>query len=205
MMSRAGLKDASQSCGDIRHDSDGRAASDSFFTPPCAHLLSWTPANHYPLLALIASRLPIHSVVVEIGTMHGAAAFALRAGLDEACRQKGFLAVDCPSVVITYNIVDDAAHNAKDCGVTKDTWMQVRVFKEMSLGSLRVFYGLPAFVQNTENSCLFWRKCNFQESTSLTRGHPGRAWSGVCVGRFAANCWRGRRRSRQHGETLSTF
>ena len=29
-------------------------------------------------------------------------------------------------MVITYNVVDDAAHNAKDCGVSKDVWMQVR-------------------------------------------------------------------------------
>jgi hypothetical protein len=59
--------------------------------------------------------------------MHGAAAFALRAGLDEGCRRRGFAAVDCPSVVITYNVVDDAGHNARDCGVSKDTWMQVGV------------------------------------------------------------------------------
>jgi hypothetical protein len=124
MLSRAGLKGAAQACIGSSVSRHG-AASDALLELSCAHALAWSPANHYPLLALIASRMPISSVVVEIGTMHGAAAFALRAGLDEACRLKGFAAIDCPSVVVTYNVVDDSAHNAKDCGVSKDAWMQV--------------------------------------------------------------------------------
>jgi hypothetical protein len=87
MLSRAGLKDTSSAC--YSHD----AAPDAIdATHACAHHLSWSPVNHYPLLALLAARMPISSVVIEIGTMHGAAAFALRAGLDEGCRQKVSLA-----------------------------------------------------------------------------------------------------------------
>jgi hypothetical protein len=129
MTSRAGLKSDMQSCSSRNLSSDDEASA-ALQARSCAHLLSWSPSNHYPLLALIASRLPISSVVVEIGTMHGAAAFALRAGLDEACKQKGFSPIDCPSTVVTYNVVDDSAHNAKDCGVSKETWMQVSAQRE---------------------------------------------------------------------------
>ena len=138
MLSRTGLKDTTRACDHRRqpiHDSE----SDTSSVHACAQLLSWSPVNHYPLLAFLASRLPISSVVVEIGTMHGAAAFALRAGLDEGCRQKGFSAIDCPSVVITYNVVDDSAHNAKDCGMSKDVWMQVKCLSVLVL--LFICYG----------------------------------------------------------------
>ncbi len=140
LLSRAGLTDPTRTCGSLVARSQD-FASDAASMHACAHLLSWSPVNHYPLLALLASRLPLSAVVVEIGTMHGAAAFALRAGLDEGCRLKGFSAIDCPSVVITYNVVDDSAHNAKDCGTSKDAWMQVKIgskaFKFINASPLR--------------------------------------------------------------------
>jgi hypothetical protein len=121
-LSRAGLQHSERACALLSGTAIGSGALDAL---SCARLLAWSPANHYPLLALLATRLPIFSIVVEIGTMHGAAAFALRAGLDEGCRRKGFLPIDCPSSVITYNVVDDSAHNARDCGMHKDAWLQV--------------------------------------------------------------------------------
>jgi hypothetical protein len=172
MLSRAGLKDVTRAC-DHRLQSNPDSETDTSSLHACAHLLSWSPVNHYPLLALLASRLPISSVVVEIGTMHGAAAFALRAGLDEGCRQKGFSAIDCPSVVITYNVVDDSARNAKDCGVSKDVWMQARC--------LNVIF------------CHVFVVALCVDHSFLTFACTGRARRGVCPGRPAAHRWGGRR------------
>jgi hypothetical protein len=49
--------------------------------------------------------MPISSVVIEIGTMHGAAAFALRAGLDEGCRLKVSLAANRRMAPLELNVV----------------------------------------------------------------------------------------------------
>ncbi len=171
MMSRAGLKGAAQACIDSSLLKHGAAASDASLELSCAHELAWSPANHYPLLTLIASRMPISSVVVEIGTMHGAAAFALRAGLDEACRLKGFAGMDCPSVVITYNVVDDSAHNAKDCGVSKDAWMQVR-------HAAPVYEASPTIDPHP----FYRREYRVAVRARLTRCMAGGARGGVCPG-----------------------
>jgi hypothetical protein len=100
MLSRAGLKDTGSAC--YSNDAAPHAID---ATHACAHLLSWSPVNHYPLLALLAARMPISSVVIEIGTMHGAAAFALRAGLDEGCRLKVSLAANRRMAPLELNVV----------------------------------------------------------------------------------------------------
>ncbi len=38
--------------------------------------------------------------------------------------------------MVTYNVVDDSAHNAKDCGVGKEVWMQGVRGVEFVLGDL---------------------------------------------------------------------
>jgi len=98
-------------------------------------LLALTLPNPYSLLALLASMLPVGSTVAEIGTFYAAGAVALRAGLDKKCKDKGLspawssyekpsFTLDCGSQVVTYDTTDHLNITARDCGVSRERYLE---------------------------------------------------------------------------------
>jgi hypothetical protein len=158
MLSRVGSQHTDSSC--YSHDAAAHGLDGAH---ACAHLQSWSPVNHYPLLALLAARLPLSSLVIEIGTIHGAAAFALRAGLDEGCRQKVSVAASECAAAVVLNIVS---------------------------GILR--HRLPVSCSHLQCCRRCCTQCQGLRSGE-GGVDAGCAWCGVCAGRLVAHRWRRRR------------